>query len=237
MIDKYDEIIDTYEELDRVICRCIPEADATIKVGCGVWIVEITPKNRKSHTTRRAFDDTTSGRELQRLLDKLYELGDMREFHDSYYDRGWWTVTIRHKDTPDRTLKGADHVAAYFARIYGMNDKWCDLIVKSETTELTVRGAEKGQRNKTLIVDAPRGEVWDEAESLVRLGVGFQGVVKGDLNREVTYDLRPVKTWLKQPSVTVRNKNIVTHYEGRAVQVTEMPAMTVITLWKEIEYK
>lgn len=61
-------------------------------------------------------------------------------------------------------------------------------------------------------------------------GVGGLGIIKDDLNREV-------KTRLKQPSVTVRDKNIITHHEGRAVQVTEFPAMTVITLWKEIEYR
>ena len=47
-----------------------------------------------------------------------------------------------------------------------------------------------------------------------------------------TYEKR-----LKRPSVTVRDKSKITDYEGRAVQVTEFPAMTVITLWKEIEYK
>lgn len=140
-------------------------------------------------------------------------------------------------DTNSKKMDRVDYVAAYFARLYGMNDKWCDLVVKSDTTELTLRGAERAQRNKTLIVDDPRGEMWDEAEYLAHLGVGFQGMTVGDLNRKITYDLRQVKTWLKQPSVTVRNKNIVTHYEGRAVQVTETPAMTVITLWKEIEYK
>lgn len=61
-------------------------------------------------------------------------------------------------------------------------------------------------------------------------GAGCLGIIKDDLNREV-------KTRLKQPSVTVRDKNIITHHEGRAVQVTEFPAMTVITLWKEIEYR
>lgn len=61
-------------------------------------------------------------------------------------------------------------------------------------------------------------------------GADYRGIAKDRLNREVT-------TRLKQPSVTVRNKNVITHHEGRAVQVTEFPAMTVITLWKEIEYK
>ena len=237
MINKDEEILNIYKELDGVVCGCIPEDDSALKVECGAWIVEIALKNRKIYTIRRAFDEAASGRELQRVLDKLYELDDLREFHDTYYDRGWWGVAIRRKDTPDRTLKYADHVAAYFARIYGMNDKWCNLTVQSETTRLNIEGAEKGLRNKTLIVDDPSGQIWDEAEALVSGSHDYQGVVTGDLNRKVKYDLRPVKSWIKQPSVTVRNNNIITHYEGRAVQVTEMPAMTVITLWKEIEYK
>lgn len=137
----------------------------------------------------------------------------------------------------DPEIKDADYVAAYFARLYQMNDNWCNLTVFSERARLTIEGVERGRRTKTLIVDDPRGEIWDEAETLVALGASFQGVVKGDLNREVKYDLRKVKSWLKQPSVTVRDKNKIIDYEGRAVQVTDMPAMTVVTLWKEIEYK
>lgn len=137
----------------------------------------------------------------------------------------------------DTELKGADYVAAYFARLYQMNDHWCNLTVFSDNARLTIEGAERGRRTKTLIVDEPRGEIWEEAEELVRSRMSHQGVVKGDLNREVKYDLRRVKPWFKQPSVTVRDKNKVIDYEGRAVQVTELPAMTVITLWKEIEYK
>lgn len=137
----------------------------------------------------------------------------------------------------DPEIKDADYVAAYFARLYQMNDNWCNLTVFSERARLTIEGAERGRRTKTLIVDDPRGEIWDEAETLVALGASFQGVVKGDLNREVRYDLRQVKPWLRQPSVTVRDKNKIIDYEGRVVQVTELPAMTVVTLWKEIEYK
>ena len=137
----------------------------------------------------------------------------------------------------DTKLKGADYVAAYFARSYQMNDHWCNLTVFSENARLTIEGAERGRRTKTLIVDEPRGEIWEEAEELVAQDSDFQGIVKGDLNREVKYDLRKVKSWLKQPSVTVRDKNKIIDYEGRAVQVTDMPAMTVVTLWKEIEYK
>lgn len=140
-------------------------------------------------------------------------------------------------DHPDTKLKGADYVAAYFARLYQMNDHWCNLTVFSENARLTIEGAERGRRTKTLIVDEPRGEIWEEAEELVAQDRDFQGIVKGDLNREVKYDLRKVKSWLKQPSVTVRDKNKIIYYEGRAVQVTDMPAMTVVTLWKEIEYK
>lgn len=137
----------------------------------------------------------------------------------------------------DPEIKDADYVAAYFARLYQMNDNWCNLTVFSERARLTIEGAERGRRTKTLIVDDPRGEIWDEAETLVALGASFQGVVKGDLNREVRYDLRQVKPLLRQPSVTVRDKNKIIDYEGRVVQVTELPAMTVVTLWKEIEYK
>ena len=130
-----------------------------------------------------------------------------------------------------------DRVTEYFAKLYGMNEKWCNLTVESETTSLTIEGAEGGERNQTLIVDDPRDEIWDEAEELAAIGVIFQGTVKGDLNCEVKYTLKPVKTWLRQPSVTVRDKRKITDYEGRAIQVTEFPAMTVVTLWKEIEYK
>ena len=137
----------------------------------------------------------------------------------------------------DPEIEGADYVAAYFARLYQMNYNWCNLTVFSDNARLTIDGAERGRRTKTLIVDEPRGEIWDEVETLVALGASFQGVVKGDLNREVRYDLRQVKPWLMQPSVTVRDKNKIIDYEGRVVQVTELPAMTVVTLWKEIEYK
>lgn len=137
----------------------------------------------------------------------------------------------------DPEIKDADYVAAYFARLYQMNDNWCNLTVFSERARLTIEGAERVRRTKTLIVDDPRGEIWDEAETLVALGASFQGVVNGDLNREVRYDLRQVKPWLRRPSVTVRDKNKIIDYEGRVVQVTELPAMTVVTLWKEIEYK
>lgn len=236
-IDKDSEILDAYKELDRILFFCIPKDNAALKVECGAWVVEIVPKDRKKHTFRRAFDEATSGQKLQSLLDKLLELDDMWEFNDSYYNYGWWTVAIRYKDNPGKKDQGPDYVAAYFASFYGMNDKWCDLIVRSTTTELTIRGAERGQRNKELIVHDPKGEMWDEAERLAHLGVGFQGEVIGDINRKVTYDLRKVETQIKQPSVTVRDKNVITHREGRAVQVTETPAMTVITLWKEIEYK
>lgn len=137
----------------------------------------------------------------------------------------------------DHDIKGADYVAAYFARLYQMNDNWCNLTVFSDNACLTIEGAEKGKRTKTLIVEEPRGEIWEEAEALVAQGSDFRGVVKGDLNREVRYDLRQIKPCLKKPSVTVRDKNKIIDYEGRAVQVTDMPAMTVVTLWKEIEHK
>ena len=137
----------------------------------------------------------------------------------------------------DTEIKGAAYGAAYFARLYQMNDNWCNLTVFSDNARLTIEGAERGRRTKTLIVDEPRGEIWDEAETLVALGASFRGVVEGDINREVRYDLRQVKPRLKRPLVTVRDKNKIVDYEGRAVQVTDMPAMTVVTLWKEIEYK
>ena len=237
MTDKIDEIVTTYEELDRIIFCCLPEDNAALKVECGTWDVEIVPKYNKKHTFRRAFDRAFYGQELQRLLDKLQELDDMRMFNESYYDHGWWSVSIRHKDEPDKSITCPEQVAEFYARLYGMNDKWCNLTVHSENAQLTIEGAEKGERTKTLIVNDPQGEIWDEAEALVALGADYQGMVIGDLNRKVKYDLRKVKTWLKQPSVTVRDKNKVIDYEGRAVQVTELPAMTVITLWKEIEYK
>jgi hypothetical protein len=237
MTDKTYEIVRTYEKLDRVIYYCLPEDDAAIKAECGAWDVEIVPKYNKKHTFRRAFDRAFYGQELQRILDKLQELDDMRAFNESYYNRGWWSVSIRHKDKPDRSTACPEQVAEFYARLYGMNDKWCNLTVHSENARLTIEGAEKGERTKTLIVNNPRGEIWDEAEALVARGADYQGTVIGDLNRKVKYDLREIKTWLKQPSVTVRDKNKVTDYEGRAVQVTELPAMTVITLWKGIEYK
>lgn len=237
MTDNTLEIVETYSELDRAIYWCLPEEVVAIEAECGDWIVEITPKAKRKCIIRRAFDEAASGRELLRVLNKLRDLDDMRKFAESYHNGICWHVEIRHKDEPDTKLRGADYVAAYFARLYQMNDNWCNLTVHSETALLTIEGAERGNRTKTLIVDEPRGEIWEEAEALVAQGGDFQGVVKGDLNRKVKYDLRKVKTWLKQPSVTVRDKNKVTDYEGRAVQVTELPAMTVITLWKEIEYR
>lgn len=237
MTDETDEIVKTYEELERVIYGCLPEDNAAIKTECGDWIVEIAPKYNTNCTLRRAFDRAHYSQELQRLLDKLQELGDMRVFNESYYDNGWWSVSIRHKDKPVRSIACPERVAEFYARLYGMNDKWCNLTVRSENAQLTIEGAEKGERTKTLIVNEPRGEIWDEAEALIARGADYQGTAIGDLNRKVKYDLRKVKTWPKQPSVIVRDKNKVIDYEGRVVQVTELPAMTVITLWKEIEYK
>lgn len=237
MTEKTSEILDTYDELERAIYWCIPEDNAAIKAECGGWVVEITPKDRKNYKLRRAFDLATQGLELRYLLDRLRDLDGMRAFNESYYDGGWWKVAIRHKDASTAKPQGADRVAEYFAKLYGMNEKWCNLTVESETTCLTIEGAEGGERNQTLIVDDPRDKIWDEAEELAAIGAIFQGTVKGDLDCEVKYTLKPVKTWLRQPSVTVRDKRKITDYEGRAAQVTEFPAMTVITLWKEIEYK
>lgn len=237
MTDNTLDIVEMYSELDRAIYWCLPEEFVAIEAELGDWIVEIKPKTKRQCTLRRGFDVAAAGRELLRVLNKLRDFDDMRKYIESYYSGGWWYVEIRRKGEPDTKLKGADYVAAYFARLYKMNDHWCNLTVFSENARLTIEGAERGRRTKTLIVDEPRGEIWEEAEELVARGSDFQGVVKGDLNREVKYDLRKVKPWLKQPSVTVRDKNKVIDYEGRAVQVTELPAMTVVTLWKEIEYK
>lgn len=143
MTEKTSEILDTYDELERAICWCIPEDNAAIKAECGGWVVEIAPKDRKNYKLRRAFDLATQGLELRYLLDRLRDLDGMRAFNESYYDGGWWKVSIHYKGEP------------------------CS----------------------------------------------------------------------KQPSVTVRDTNKIVNYEGRAVQVTEFPAMTVVTLWKEIEYK
>lgn len=191
MTENTSEILDTYDELERAIYWCIPEDDAAIKAECGGWVVEITPKDRKNYKLRQAFDLATQGLELRYLLDRLRDLDGMRAFNESYYDGGWWKVSIHYK----------------------------------------------GESSKTLVVDDPRGEIWDAAEALVTLGADYQGVVEDVMSRKVKYSLRKVEKRLKQPSVTVRNKNVITHHEGRAVQVTEFPAMTVITLWKEIEYK
>lgn len=237
MTDNALDIVETHSELYRAIYWCLPEDRTAIKTECGDWIVEITPKEYTKYPIRRTFDTVAAGRELLRVLNKLRDLDNMRRYTETFYNGGWWYVEIRRKDESDTKLKGADYVAAYFARLYQMNDNWCNLTVFSENARLTIEGAEKGRRTKTLIVDDPRGEIWEEAEELVTQGCDFQGVVKGDLNREVRYDLRKTKPWLKQPSVTVRDKNKIIDYEGRAVQVTEMSAMTVITLWKEIEYK
>ena len=237
MTDDTLDIVETYSELDRAIYWCLPEEVVVIEAELGDWIIEITPKNKRKCTLRRAFDTAAAGRELLRVLNKLRDLDDMCKYTESYYSCGWWYVEIRRKDEPDTKLRGADYVAAYFARLYKMNDHWCNLTVFSENARLTIEGAEKGRRTKTLIVDEPRGEIWEEAEELVAQGGDFQGVVKGDLNREVKYDLRRVKPCLERPSVTVRDKNKIINYEGRVVQVTELPAMTVVTLWKEIEYK
>lgn len=234
MTDNTSEILGVYDELERTICWCIPEDNAAIKAECGGWVVEITPKDRKNYNLRRAFDLAAQGLELRYLLDRLKDLDGMRIFNESYYDGGWWKVSIRYKGEPSNKQQAADDAAAYFARFYSMNDKGCNLIVHSENARLTIEDREKGKRGKTLVVHDPRGEIWEEAEALVALGADYQGVVKGNLNREIEYDLRKVKQW---PSVTVRDKNKVIDYEGRAVQVTEFPAMTVITLWKEIEYK
>lgn len=237
MTDKTFEIVETYDELVRTVYWCIPKDCASIKTECGDWIVEIAPKACTKYPIRRAFDTAAAGRELRCLLDRLYKLDDMRRYTETFCNGGWWFVEIRHKDEPDTRLRGADYVAAYFSRLYQMNDNWCNLTVFSDNARLTIEGAEKGRRTKTLIVDDPRGEIWEEAEELVAQGGDFHGTVRGDFNREVKYDLRPIKQRLRQPSVTVRDKNKVIDYEGRAVQVTNMPAMTVVTLWKEIEYK
>ena len=147
MTENTSEIFDTYAELERAIYWCIPEDNAAIKAECGEWVVEITPKDRKNYKLRRAFDLATQGLELRYLLDRLRDLDGMRAFNESYYDGGWWKVSIHYRGKPK------------------------------------------------------------------------------------------VEKRLKQPSVTVRGKNKIVDYEGRAVQVTEFPAMTIITLWKEIEYK
>lgn len=237
MTGKTTEIVDMYDELERTLYWCIPEDNAAIKTECGDWIVEIVPKDRKNYTLRRALDLAAQQLELRYLLDKLKDLDGMREFNDICYNGGWWCVAIRHKYEPDKKRKRPDEIAEWYSKFYGMNKLWCNLTLQSETARLTIEGAEKGERSKTLVVQDPQGEMWGEAEELVVGGRDYQGTVTGDFNRKVKYDLRPVKSWIKQPSVTVRKDNIITHHEGRAVQVTEMPAMTVITLWKEIEYK
>ena len=155
MTKNTSEILDTYDELERAIYWCIPEDNAAIKAECGGWVVAITPKDRKNYKLRRAFDLATQGLELRYLLDRLRDLDGMRVFNESYYDGGWWDVSIHYKGEPSNKPQRAD-------------------------------------------------------------------------------DLRKVKT---RPSVTVRDKNKIVDYEGRAVQVTEFPAMTIITLWKEIEYR
>ena len=185
MDDKTLKIVEAYSELDRAIYWCLPEEVVSIKDECGDWVVEITPKTKKTSTLRRAFDGAAARRELLRVLNKLRDLNDMRKYAESYYNGGWWYVEIRRKDAPDTKLKGADYVATYFARLYKMNDHWCNLTVFSENARLTIEGAERGRRTKTLIVAEPRGEIWDEAEELVRSGMSYQGTVKGDLNREV----------------------------------------------------
>ena len=149
------ETLDTYDELERTIYWCIPEDNAAIKAECGGWIVEITPKDRKNYKLRQAFDLATQSLELRYLLDRLKDLDGLHGFNESYYDGGWWDVSIHYKGEPSNKQQRADN-------------------------------------------------------------------------------LRNAKT---RPSVTVRDKSKIVDYEGRAVQVTEFPAMTVITLWKEIEYK
>lgn len=227
------EILGTYDELERAIYWCIPEDDAAIKAECGGWVVEITPKDRKNYKLRRAFDLATQGLELRYLLDRLRDLDGMRAFNESYYDGGWWKVSIHYKGEPCSKQQEADDIAAYFTRTYGADYPRYNLTVRSENTRLTI----EGESSKTLVVDNPRGEIWDAAEALVALGADYQGVVEGVMSREVKYSLRKVEKRLKQPSVTVRDTNKIVNYEGRAVQVTEFPAMTVVTLWKEIEYK
>ena len=217
MIDKTDEIVKTYEELDRVIYYCLPEDNASLKVGCGTWNVEITPKYDKKYTLRRAFERAFYGQELQRLLDKLEELDDLRVFNESYYDHGWWNVSIHKMDNHVISVARPDHVAEFYAKLYGMNDKWCNLTVHSENARLTIEGAEKSERDKTLIVNDPRGEIWGEAEALVARGADYQGTVIGDLNRKVKYDLRKVQPRREQPSVMIIDKNKVSEYKGRAV--------------------
>lgn len=233
MTENTSEILDTYYELERAIYRCIPEDNAAIKAECGGWVVEITPKDRKNYKLRRAFDLATQGLELRYLLDRLRDLDGMRAFNESYYDGGWWKVLIRYKGGPRSKQQEADDIAAYFTRTYGASYPRHNLTVHSENARLTI----EGEYDKTLIVDNPRGEIWDAAEALVALGADYQGVVEDVLSCEVKYSLRKVEKRLKRPSVTVRDTNKIVNYEGRAVQVTEFPAMTVVTLWKEIEYK
>lgn len=233
MTENTSEILDTYDELERAIYWCIPEDNAAIKAECGGWVVEITPKDRKNYKLRRAFDLTTQGLELRYLLDRLKDLDGMHMFNVSYYDGGWWTVSIHYKGERCSKQQEADAIAAYFTRTYGVNYPQYNLTVHSENARLTI----DGEYPKTLIVDDPRGEIWDAAEALVAHGADYQGVVEDVLSREVKYRLRKVEKRPKQPSVTVRDTNKIVDYEGRAVQVIEFPAMTVITLWKEIEYK
>lgn len=233
MTENTSEILGTYDELERAIYWCIPEDDAAIKAECGGWVVEITPKDRKKYKLRRAFDLATQGLELRYLLDRLRDLDGMRAFNESYYDGGWWKVSIHYKGEPCSKQQEADDIAAYFARTYGVDYPRYNLTVRSENTRLTI----EGESSKTLVVYDPRGEIWDAAEALVALGADYQGVVEDVMSREVKYSLRKVEKRLKRPSVTVRDTNKIVNYEGRAVQVTEFPAMTVVTLWKEIEYK
>lgn len=233
MTKNTSEILDTYDELERAIYWCIPEDNAAIKAECGGWVVEITPKDRKNYKLRRAFDLAAQGLELRYLLDRLRDLEGMRAFNGSYYDGGWWKILIRYKGEPCSKQQEADDIAAYFTRTYGVNHPRHNLTFHSENARLTI----EGEYAKTLIVDDPRGEIWDAAEALVALGADYQGVVEDVLSREVKYCLQKVEKRWKQPSVTVRDTNKIVNYEGRAVQVTEFPAMTVITLWKELEYK
>lgn len=235
MDDETFDVIDAYDALERAIYHILPMPGYARRFTCGSWTIDIMPTDPyKLNPPMAPSPHVTDATRVRRLLDELKKLDGSRYLTELYdINKAQWSVEIMYGDEPSRRLKGVDYIAAYFARLHQMNDKDCNLILRSESTELTIRGAERRDRTMCLIESDPRGEVWEEAEAIASYGVGFQGTVIGDLGRKVVYSLRKYKTWLKQPSITVRDKNVVTHHEGRAVQVTEMPAMTVITLWKE----
>lgn len=136
---------------------------------------------------------------------------------------GGWVVEITPKDRKNYELRRAFDLATQGLELRYLLDRLRDLGGMRTFNKSYYDG---GWWKVLIRYKGEPSSKQQEAEALVALGAV-----------EDKYSLRKVEKRPKQPSVTVRDTNKIVNYEGRAVQVTEFPAMTVVTLWKEIEYK